>query len=116
METSLKTGFAQVFSCCPKNLSCPNFGGAAAPLASPVRTPMSKGKALTQLKVNQGWIFYLAHLEESLRLLVKLNVMRWKDPPSWCNKFGSRCFQVSAAKKKNSVIFLINDLLWSPEH
>ena len=41
METSLKTGFAQIFSCCPKNLSCPNFGGAAAPLAPPARTPMS---------------------------------------------------------------------------
>ena len=40
METSLKTGFAQVFSCCPKNLSCPKFGGAAAPLAPPARTPM----------------------------------------------------------------------------
>ena len=40
METSLKTGFAQIFSCCPKNLSCPNFGGAAAPLAPPARTPM----------------------------------------------------------------------------
>ena len=40
METSLKTGFAQVFSCCPKNLSCPNFGGAAAPLAPLARTPM----------------------------------------------------------------------------
>ena len=37
---SLKTGFAQIFSCCPKNLSCPNFGGAAAPLAPPARTPM----------------------------------------------------------------------------
>ena len=35
METSLKTGFAQVFSCCPKNLSCPNFGGAAAPPRPP---------------------------------------------------------------------------------
>ena len=40
METSLKTGFAQIFSCCPKNLSCPKFGGAAAPLALPARTPM----------------------------------------------------------------------------
>ena len=40
METSLRTGFAQIFSCCPKNLSCPNFGGAAAPLASPARTTM----------------------------------------------------------------------------
>ena len=43
METSSKPGFAQIFSCCPKNLSCPNFGGAAAPLAPPPpppRTPM----------------------------------------------------------------------------
>ena len=44
METSLKTGFAQIFSCCPKNLSCPNFGGAAAPLAPPARTPMVRSK------------------------------------------------------------------------
>ena len=41
MEKSLKTGFAQIFSCWPKNLSCPNFGGAAAPLAPPARTPMN---------------------------------------------------------------------------
>ena len=41
METSLKTGFAQIFSRCPKNLSCPKFGGAAAPLAPPARTPMT---------------------------------------------------------------------------
>ena len=40
METSLKPGFAQIFSCCPKNLSCLKFGGAAAPLAPPARTPM----------------------------------------------------------------------------
>ena len=40
METSLKPGFAQIFSCYPKNLSCPKFGGAAAPLAPPARTPM----------------------------------------------------------------------------
>ena len=41
METSLKTGFAQIFSCCSKNLSRPKFGGAAAPLAPPARTPMN---------------------------------------------------------------------------
>ena len=29
METPLTTGFAQIFSCCPNNLSCPKFGGAA---------------------------------------------------------------------------------------
>ena len=41
METSLKTGFAQNFSRCPKNLSCPKiWGGDAAPLAPPARTPM----------------------------------------------------------------------------
>ena len=41
MKTSLKAGFAQIFSCCPKNLSCPKFGGAAAPLAPPARTPVA---------------------------------------------------------------------------
>ena len=40
METPLKTGFAQSFSCCPKNLSCPKFGGPAAPLGPPAHTPM----------------------------------------------------------------------------
>ena len=40
METSLKTDFAQIFSRCPKNLSCPKFGGPAAPLAPPARTPI----------------------------------------------------------------------------
>ena len=33
METSVKASFAQIFSRCPKILSCPKFGGAAAPLA-----------------------------------------------------------------------------------
>ena len=41
---SLKTGFAPISSCCPKNLSCPKFegvgGGAAAPLVTLARTPM----------------------------------------------------------------------------
>ena len=41
METSLKPGFAQTFSCCPKNLTYPKLGGAAALLALPARTPMS---------------------------------------------------------------------------
>ena len=40
MKTSLKAGFAQIFSSCPKNLSCPKFGGAAAPLVPPARTPV----------------------------------------------------------------------------
>ena len=42
METSLKPGFAQIFSCYPKNPSCPKFWGGGAPLAPPppARTPM----------------------------------------------------------------------------
>ena len=31
METSLKTGLAHIFSCCPKNLSCQNLGGGGSP-------------------------------------------------------------------------------------
>ena len=30
VQTSLKTGFAQIFSCRPKNLSCPKFGGGSS--------------------------------------------------------------------------------------
>ena len=41
METSLKTCFAQIFSCCPKNLSCPKFWrGWSPPRPLPARTPM----------------------------------------------------------------------------
>ena len=50
METSSKTGFAQIFSRCPKNLSCPKFGGAAVPLAPPARTPMAAEIRFAQLK------------------------------------------------------------------
>ena len=36
MKTSLKTGFAQIFSRCPKNLTCPKFRGGGC---SPPRPP-----------------------------------------------------------------------------
>ena len=52
METSLKTGFAQIFSCCPKKLSCPKFGGAAAPLAPSARTPLTKWKVIVPFYEN----------------------------------------------------------------
>ena len=35
MTTSLKAGFAQIFSCCPKNLSCPKLGGGVLQAPSP---------------------------------------------------------------------------------
>ena len=40
MEVSQKTDFAQIFSCYPKNPSCPKFGGTAAPVATPACMPM----------------------------------------------------------------------------
>ena len=55
MVTSLKTDFAQIFSRCPKNLSCPKFGGAAAPLAPPARTPMPKGMVLGPFWSENGY-------------------------------------------------------------
>ena len=59
METSLKTGFAQIFSCCPKKLSCPKFGGAAAPLAPPARTPMrNRWSTFTISKIIYCMILY----------------------------------------------------------
>ena len=45
---SLKTGFAQIFSCCPKDLSCPIFFGGGAPTPPPpARTPMYSTNAYT---------------------------------------------------------------------
>ena len=51
METSLKPGFAQIFSCCPKNLSCPKFGGGLQPPSPPpARTPMCLRKKKKERK------------------------------------------------------------------
>ena len=47
--------FAQIFSCCPKNLSCPKFGGAAAPLAPPARTPMPTEQFIAAVQRTQFW-------------------------------------------------------------
>ena len=64
METSLKTDFAQIFSRCPKNLSCPKFGGAAASLAPPARTPM------LQISVFLAKWFLSVGLENLTRVVV----------------------------------------------
>ena len=58
---SLKTGFAQIFSCCPK------FGGAAAPLAPPARTPM----AVSPSSSGQGRFLLAKKLLYSNRSLLK---------------------------------------------
>ena len=41
METSLKTGFAHIFSCCPKKSELPTIWGGCSPPRPPLaRTPM----------------------------------------------------------------------------
>ena len=77
METSLRTGFAQIFSRCPKNLSCPKFGGAAAPLAPPARTPMDG--TFTIYKKILIILFNLFHLFDKLR---------WSQQISWLQMYG----------------------------
>ena len=53
METSIKTGFAQIFSRCPKNLSWPKFGGGGC---SPPRPPGPYAYAWASLSfVPPGW-------------------------------------------------------------
>ena len=56
METSLKTGFAQIFSCFFFFLSCPKFVGAAAHPAPSAHTPMEYASeiVLTSDKWNQS--------------------------------------------------------------
>ena len=65
MTTSLKAGFAQIFSCCPK------FGGggvgvawvgAAAPLATTSRTPMNRNNG----KIKESFFLILtAYIHDS---------------------------------------------------
>ena len=61
MKTSLKAGFAQIFFAAQKNLSCPKFGWAAAPLAPPpARTPMLKsepGSVSMGIHLRKLWSF-----------------------------------------------------------
>ena len=42
METSLKTGFAQFFSCCPQKLSCPKLGSGGCSLNQTVKGLQTK--------------------------------------------------------------------------
>ena len=65
METSLKAGFAQIFSCCPKNLSCPKFGGAAALLAPPARTPMYR-------RLQNSRVFFAKSVKKSVKRRVRV--------------------------------------------
>ena len=46
METCLKTGFAQIFSSCLKNLSCPKIwgGGGARPMLRAEENPLGESK------------------------------------------------------------------------
>ena len=69
MTTSLKAGFAQIFSCCPKN-ELPKIWrgeggawvGAAAPLATTARTPMNRNNG----KIKESFFLILtAYIHDS---------------------------------------------------
>ena len=47
MKTSVKTDFAQIFSCCPKKMGGSKIWGSPPPSSPPARTP-----PLTKLKSN----------------------------------------------------------------
>ena len=61
MEKSLKTGFAQIFSCCPKNLRCPNFGGGS----SPSRPPGPYAYAVSFMQERKGDSFLISVLADT---------------------------------------------------
>ena len=67
METSLTAGFVQIFSCCPKNLSCSKCGGggggrAAASLVPTARTPMKSNNG----KIKESFFLILsAYIHDS---------------------------------------------------
>ena len=61
METSLKTGFAQIFSWCPKNLSCPKFGGGAAPLAPPPRPVRLCVRQVKKFSMDTNFGHFIVH-------------------------------------------------------
>ena len=72
METSLKPGFAQFFSCCPKNPSCPKFGGAAAPLAPPARTPVPRRRLSDYSPIFNVYLtFYEVHFDHAKNIKPK---------------------------------------------
>ena len=57
METSLKTGFAQILSCCPKNLSGPKFRGGFQPPSSPPKKKLGPHAYVSIYKSNLADIF-----------------------------------------------------------
>ena len=63
----LKTGFAQISSRCPKNLSCPDFGGGCSPPCPPRPIRLSK----TQLLMTSQT------LELVLTLKLEKNIIYW---------------------------------------
>ena len=78
METSLKTGFAQIFSCCPKNLSCPKFGGLQPPSPRrPVRLCMYT-YILLYIHLIYNYIHFIFTLYRTYIRLIE-DVTQWRE-------------------------------------
>ena len=50
MKTSLKTGFAQIFSCCPQKMGARKFGAGLQPPPPPPLAPLARTSPVRKLK------------------------------------------------------------------
>ena len=99
METALKPGFAKIFSCCPKNTSCPKFKGAAAPLdpPPPTRTPMAVIRSrieffltsMRKLKIPSIISFHLAGKKNTCSCYEDFVFSLRKESPNFSSTFNS---------------------------
>ena len=84
METSLKTGLAQIFSCCPKNLSCQNLGGSPpGPYAYEFSFNANQWQSIkfaTTFQVSSVWLSIVHRLAYPSRCqLTESNRVLWID-------------------------------------
>ena len=113
METSLRSCFSQIFFHCPKNLSCPKFGGAAAPLAPPARTPMRIQAFQTYPVTFLNTFQHLWHVVVQASLSMKQLVIQFqkKLPPN----LSRPCGQKFLLQKKNVIWAVLYRQHNSPE-
>ena len=70
MNTSLKAGFTQIFSCCPKNLSCPKFGGGGGLQSPSPPRPYAYG---VKLNISFNHVYTLVRMEPHAQCVGKIN-------------------------------------------
>ena len=114
---SLKTGFAQIFSCCPKNLSCLKFGGAAAFLAPrPIWTMATRTASPTPRVLILGTHSFILRLLKFIENLLGISIYPCKKKKkkrrrgyklAWCwRAYGSSKTTISVDLQASRTIHL----------